>query len=154
MGINPQLWGAIFHDCMLFVALTYPEKPSQEQCTHMTSFLFGMFHSLPCELCKPHAVSYIQDTPPDVSSRTNLLEWIITFHNNVNDRLGKKSDWKVSDAIQSLSDRTLHLVQPKEEMVSKTYKNELIITIVVAILLIVACCTGMLIMWRKCKSRR
>jgi hypothetical protein len=147
MGINPKLWGACFHDCMLFTALAYAHTPSEDQRKHMHSFLEGLLYSLPCELCRPHAVQHLLKTPPDTTSRKALLEWLIAFHNAINLRLGTKSDWTVEEAIHSLSERTLHLVKKEEE--STKHTTLVFPIVIISILVLVFLCTVFLCVRKK-----
>ena len=44
-----------------------------------------------CNDCKPHAVLYLVENPPEdhIETADLLFEWVVTFMNNVNKRIGK-----------------------------------------------------------------
>lgn len=69
----------------------YPEKPNDRDKQEFHSFFKAIIRGLPegeCQ-CKSHAISYVQQNPPDVSSNDALSAWMCKFHNSVNARIGK-----------------------------------------------------------------
>jgi hypothetical protein len=101
----PPIWGSLFHDTLQMMALSYSAKPNDDQKLSMNLFLLNMFKNLPCPACRMHATQYFNKHPPDLSSSESLYKWLIDFHNVINDRTGKRSDWTVSEARKSLSER-------------------------------------------------
>lgn len=102
-------WGPQAWDHLLMVAFTYPkDNPSPKQQQRMVSFLTAFMDHLPCPGCKVHAGMYVRSTPPDVSSQDALVQWVVTFHNEVNKRTSKgkkRSDWTVDEARKALIER-------------------------------------------------
>jgi hypothetical protein len=90
---------------MFLYAVVFPEKPSEERKQSMLKFLEGLFANLPCPSCASHATEYYTNNPPDVSSGKSLSQWVVTFHNFVNKRIGKRGDWTVEDARKALETR-------------------------------------------------
>ncbi len=97
----PVVWGSRAWDLMFLVAMNYSETPNKENQTSMLQFFESLMKVLPCFACSQHAFEYISKNPPNVSSRMGLVEWVVTFHNHVNERL-KKPTMTVPEATQSL----------------------------------------------------
>ena len=76
------------------ISLGYPDSPTNENKMHMKNFILSIPTLLPCDGCKIFSKSYIYSVPERVDnailSRNNLVEFFITFHNAVNEKLGKK----------------------------------------------------------------
>jgi len=90
----------------MLVALAYPrEKPTDQAQEDMRQYWNAVASTLPCPGCRVHATTYLKQHPVDVTDQQKLLAWIVTFHNTVNDRTGKKSDWTVDEAITALTRR-------------------------------------------------
>jgi len=101
----PPVWGTVVHDTLQMIALGYPSSPSDDQKVSMNLLLNNMFKNLPCPACRIHAQQYFEKHPPDLSSAESLYKWLTDFHNVINDRTGKRSDWTVQEARKSLTDR-------------------------------------------------
>lgn len=86
----PPVWGPATWDAMHHFAFAYPEKPSKERAEQMTTFLESICGNLPCPQCGVHCSVYMVQNPPAVESRGALIKWVIDFHNNVNERTGKR----------------------------------------------------------------
>ena len=99
------IWGTIAHDYLLMVASEYPMEPSQDRQLAMTQFLQIFFAHLPCGKCGQHALQYLAKNPATVGSRTDLIHYLVAFHNYVNRRMKKKSNWTVEEAQASLDRR-------------------------------------------------
>ncbi|GJE90312.1 FAD-dependent thiol oxidase [Phanerochaete sordida] len=72
-------------------AAYYPEKPTPTQRAHM----LGLLHALPalyaCSSCAEDFGERVRAHPPDVSGRGALSRWLCERHNEVNEKLGKKT---------------------------------------------------------------
>ncbi len=100
--MSPLIWGTLLHDLLLFIASAYPDKPSEERQKSMLLFIIHCFANVPCqEPCAMEASKYAHDHAPDVSSRKALLEYFVTFHNWINEKNGKKSDWNALTAVSA-----------------------------------------------------
>jgi hypothetical protein len=64
-----------------------------------------MFKVLPCPACSYHAIKYEKENPVIVSSGQDLFEWLVTLHNDINKRTGKKSDWTQKEAKDAIIKR-------------------------------------------------
>tara|TARA_A100001011_G_scaffold400160_1_gene512838 strand:+ start:74 stop:550 length:477 start_codon:yes stop_codon:yes gene_type:complete len=93
-GIAPETWGSAFWFTLHNGSNNYPINPTPAWKYRMKNFILGIPVMIPCETCEAHASSYIQERFNDldiiVSSRKNLFEFFVHFHNEVNKRLGKK----------------------------------------------------------------
>lgn len=103
----PIYWSSCTWDMLHMIAMSYPENPSKERKTNTISMLKGIMMNLPCPACQIHAMNYLDKTPPDVSSREALGVWLVDFHNVVNKRTGKRSNWTLEECNQEIIRRCL-----------------------------------------------
>jgi len=101
----PPIWGTLFHDFMLLSAQEYPTDPTEEDKSDMLYFIKYTFKRLPCPHCRAHAMSYLSKNPLDVASKKQLMQWLVTFHNHVNRRQKKRSNWTLAEALESQKKR-------------------------------------------------
>ncbi len=92
-------FGPVTWDVMLLCALAYPKDPSLDEQAHMLNFITSIAHVLPCHGCSTHAVDYITNNPPDISSSCSVVSYIVQFHNTVNASTGKRR-YTVEEATQ------------------------------------------------------
>ncbi len=86
-NFNPNIWGPKAWFFIDTIILSYPNKPSEENKETYKNFLYQLKNVLPCESCRNHYQNSIKDIPLSsfyLSSRNNLIEWIIKIHNKVN----------------------------------------------------------------------
>lgn len=107
----PPIWGSLVHDMLQMIALSYSSDPTDDQKSSINMLLLNLFKNLPCPACSMHATQYFDKHPPNLTSSESLYEWLIVFHNVINDRTGKRSDWTVSEARKSLIERYFTDVQ-------------------------------------------
>lgn len=72
-------------------AAYYPERPTPNQRANMLGLLHALPVLYPCSHCASHLAEDMKDNPPDVSGRLGLSRWLCERHNDVNERLGKKT---------------------------------------------------------------
>lgn len=101
----PPIWGPYFHDVLFFTALSYPSKPSEERQQVARRFVEDLFRLLPCPGCKAHAQVLLRDLPPALGSRDEFLAWCVAYHNQINQRTGKRADWDVEEAFAAFRER-------------------------------------------------
>lgn len=86
-------WGPHYWYFIHMAAVSYPNDPTPEMKNTMKNFLVGIPVFLPCEMCKNHAISYLESKKYlfdwAVSNRTNLFEFTWAFHNHVNASINK-----------------------------------------------------------------
>lgn len=86
----PAIWGSEFWSVIHLVAFTYPEVPSKKKKKSVQLLFENLCPNLPCAGCSIHCIQYLSENPPKLSCRSDLIDWTIDFHNNVNKRTGKR----------------------------------------------------------------
>ena len=93
-GTSPDIFGPPFWFTLHNGANKYPENPNKIVQKKMKDFIIAIPIMLPCLKCKDHAISYIESHLEKlgeiVSSRNNLFNFFVDFHNYVNKTYGKK----------------------------------------------------------------
>ena len=91
---DPAVWGPAFWFTLHNSAAHYPENASpicKERCK---GFIMGIPYMVPCFSCSEHARAFIDKYKNSLdevtSSRKNLFDFFLKFHNYVNVRYGKK----------------------------------------------------------------
>ena len=91
--VEPSVWGPPLWKTIHFVALGYPDVPSETDVRNFKRFFESLEHVIPCAV--PCAVNYgrhLKEIPIEPylrMGRTALFEWTITLHNIVNAENGK-----------------------------------------------------------------
>jgi predicted glycosyl hydrolase (DUF1957 family) len=93
---RPAVWGSKFWYILHNGSVHYPEKPSKLAIERTYGFLKSIPYFLPCGDCRNHAIDFINSIPEytfrnHLSSRKNLVSFLVLFHNTVNARSGKSS---------------------------------------------------------------
>ena len=87
-GTSPDVFGPPFWFTLHNGANKYPENPNKIVQKKMKDFIIAIPIMLPCLKCKDHATSYIESNLEKldkiVSSRKNLFNFFVDFHNYVN----------------------------------------------------------------------
>lgn len=96
--MNPKEWGPSGWFFLHSIVSAYPEHPTESEKKHYESFFLSLGPVLPCILCRPHYMEYLQKHPlhKALDSRPALVQYFFQFHNNVNRRLGKPIQRKSS----------------------------------------------------------
>ena len=93
-GTSPDVFGPPFWFTLHNGANKYPENPNKIVQKKMKDFIIAIPIMLPCLKCKDHATSYIESNLEKldkiVSSRKNLFNFFVDFHNYVNKTYGKR----------------------------------------------------------------
>lgn len=71
------------------MAAYYPQKPRDDEKRSMNEFIHSFAQHFPCPECRADFQDEIQKSPPDVSDRFRLSNWMCEQHNIVNRKLGK-----------------------------------------------------------------
>jgi hypothetical protein len=87
-------WGPHFWFVFHMSATSYPENPTYNEQQAMKKFIEAVPMTLPCDVCKQHAINYIttywtKNMNWVVASRNNLFVFWWQFHNHVNKSLKK-----------------------------------------------------------------
>ena len=88
---DPSFWGPSFWLGLHNGALRYPKNPSTTYKERMKGFIKGIPFMVPCKECFHHSCAYIEksDLNHVTSSRKNLFNFFVDFHNVVNKRYNK-----------------------------------------------------------------
>ena len=91
---DPHMWGPAYWLCLHLSAVNYPENPSPIFRERLKGRILAIPYEIGCPACKPHASAYIEQNKSRldeiVSSRKNLFNFYVDFHNKVNERYNKK----------------------------------------------------------------
>lgn len=83
---NPKLWGSSAWTFLMYIAMAYPDNPTNNDKEHMKLFLRSMGNVLPCEKCRVNFSHHQLKLPLNenvLNSRINLLNWMATVNNQV-----------------------------------------------------------------------
>ena len=93
-GTSPDVFGPPFWFTLHNGANKYPENPNKIVQKKMKDFIIAIPVMLQCFKCKDHSTSYIESflekLDDIVSSRKNLFNFFVDFHNYVNKKYNKK----------------------------------------------------------------
>jgi len=102
MIITPNEWGVHGWKFIHHVALGYPNNPTENDKNNYKSFFILIGTILPCHLCSDHYNENLLIYPltDDVlMNKTNLINWTIDMHNEVN-KLHNKKIYSYDEALQ------------------------------------------------------
>jgi hypothetical protein len=92
-NINPAKWGESYWKMSHYITFSYPINPSNDDKNNIKIYFDNLKNLLPCENCRFHYNQYITTNPLTnniLSSKQELINWLIYLHNDVNKRTGKK----------------------------------------------------------------
>lgn len=101
-NINPKKWGESYWKMSHYITLAYPNNPSSEDKTVVKIHFENLKHLLPCENCRSHYSQNLKSNPLTdeiLSSKYQLIKWLIDLHNSVNRRNGKK-EYTIDEVIE------------------------------------------------------
>lgn len=92
-NISPSIWGSAGWKFLHYITFTYPNHPTDEDKESYLNFFNYVGQVLPCKNCrinyKNHQIKYpLNDVV--LSTKQNLVNWLINIHNEVNKINGKK----------------------------------------------------------------
>jgi hypothetical protein len=105
--LNPKVWGASLWAALHFVALGYPESPSEDDVAAYRAFFSALDKVIPCGSCSDNYRRHLTELsiePYLISGgEGRLFEWTVLLHNLVNKELEKpRSDWTPEEARAEL----------------------------------------------------
>jgi hypothetical protein len=105
----PDTWGRYIWYSIHFIALDYPEKPTQEDAVKYKTFFENLGDVIPCYKCSVNYKRHMDQMPIDahLASRDDLFAWTVSFHNIVNKELGKPV-FTLEDAKKKYTDPKFH----------------------------------------------
>ena len=137
---GPRLW-EFLHAC----SFAFPDTPTEEQTKAFEKLLEALRVLLPCPKCREHYNNFIIEKPAPATCGTDLQKWLVDFHNDVNQRLGKPTVPLETVKAGYTSEAALAKNTPK----TSNFWMAIIITIIVIV--IAAVCIGL---WYWSKSKR
>ena len=87
--------------------LSYPENPSNEIKENYYLFFKSFKYILPCAKCRNHYEIFLNNNPLTneiLSSKNNLIKWVLKLHNNVN-IINNKKEISYDDFIKYYDNR-------------------------------------------------
>ena len=92
-------WGFYTWHAIHYVALGYPDQPSEDDKATYTLFFKTLGKVLPCKLCVSHYEQHLAQHPihDSLESKAKLFAWTVGIHNAVNRSLGKR-EYSVEEA--------------------------------------------------------
>lgn len=100
MSIPNDIWGKHFWYTIHFIALSYPENPSELDKNDYRFFYNSLYKVLPCTLCAENYKIHLGVMPLTtdmLKHNKSLFEWTVKMHNLVNIELNKQT-WTLSQA--------------------------------------------------------
>ena len=85
-NILPDVWGPHGWKFMHYVALGYPEQPTDQDKAAYRSYFEALQRVLPCKSCATHYQENLRKFPvgEHLKDRDSLMRWTIALHNEVN----------------------------------------------------------------------
>lgn len=137
--MNPNVWGPHAWIFLHFITLNYPKNPTEIDKYNMTTFFKSLEHVLPCDTCRLHYKDNIEEKYPltdyILSSRENLVKWLIDVHNVVN-KMNNKSILLHDDVINMYSDMHKSGMSQLVKHNSSSSFNDVITTCIIIICII------------------
>jgi hypothetical protein len=90
MGYSPLIWGKEAWRFIHFVALSYPEAPTEEDKINYYKFFESLQKVLPCPTCAYNFEKKMKEYPPNLENKKSLFRWTVDVHNSVNKENGKE----------------------------------------------------------------
>ena len=84
---------------MHFIALGYPNNPSNADKNNYKNFYENLVNVIPCADCAEHLKENLKSIPIDtfLNTREKLFEWTVLLHNQVNKLLNRR-EWSIQEA--------------------------------------------------------
>lgn len=86
VNLNSNIWGPHGWFFCESICLGYPDNPTKEIKQQYKNFFYSFPYIIPCTKCRLHFSQYIKKYPLNdkiLSSKDNLIMWILSAHNNV-----------------------------------------------------------------------
>jgi len=98
--MDPKIWGPHAWFFMHAITLAYPDKPNKNDKDNIKGFFNYLGKVIPCHKCRNNFKNHLDKVPLNdkvLSSRENLVKWLIEIHNEVNEMTGKpRLDYKTA----------------------------------------------------------
>lgn len=131
-NINPVIWGNYGWKFLHYITFAYPDNPTYTDKENYSIIFKNIGKVLPCEKCQDNYYLHLQKYPLDakaLSSRYNLVNWLINVHNEVN-KMNNKPIITFNQAV----DIYLNNNSP---LVTQTSNNTLFYLIIIILIIII-----------------
>lgn len=137
--MNPELWGPHAWYFLYSIAFSYPDNPTMEDKYSTKAFFECIGNVLPCNTCRINYRKNKESLPMSeivLSSRKNLVNWVLSIHNKVNAENGKTMATlnDIKSFLESCDTKKNH---PNNNQSSKSSKYIFIILLVIFIVVII-----------------
>ena len=89
--MKPEVWGPGAWLFLHSITLEYPHDPTEQDKRWIKQFFESVGYVLPCEKCKINFQQHLMRYPLTenvLTSKSNLVRWLINIHNSVNQTIG------------------------------------------------------------------
>jgi len=90
--MKPDIWGKHLWYSIHFIALAFPDDPTNEEKRNYQSFFENLHKVLPCHKCSLNYVEHLIEKPitfAELSNSETLFRWTVDIHNLVNKETSK-----------------------------------------------------------------
>lgn len=104
--MKPNIWGPHAWIFLHSITFDYPDKPTTDTKRNYKNFFENIQYVLPCDMCRIHYKKNLKKfkiTDKVLSSRKNLIEWLIDLHNRVN-KMNNKPQLSYKDVVNKYLD--------------------------------------------------
>ena len=100
--MKTDVWGKHMWYSIHFIALAFPENPTNEDKRNYQYFFENLHTVLPCYKCSVNYIKHLKQIPIHIDILQNaerLFRWTVDIHNLVNAELGKRL-WTHDEAFK------------------------------------------------------
>lgn len=92
-------WGKHLWYSIHFIAIAYPQNPTDEEKQAYRDFYEKLYLVIPCKRCSMNYLRHLEELPIDgfLQNNKTLFDWTVKIHNIVNVETGKPQ-WSTEDA--------------------------------------------------------
>ena len=127
--MQPELWGRHLWKSIHYIALGYPEYPTDIEAENYMNFYLNFWQVIPCQKCAINYKHHLLELPIHkfMKNKMTLFEWTVKLHNLVNKGLNKP---------QLSTVEALKIYMNDNRTTSTPWSLYLLILIVIAILIV------------------
>ena len=88
--MSKVVWGKSVWKTIHFIALGYPDNPTEDQKLDYKTFYLLLKTVIPCKICRDHYKETLEVNPLNddaLKNKESLVKWTINLHNLVNQQL-------------------------------------------------------------------
>jgi FAD-linked sulfhydryl oxidase len=87
--MDPHIWGPGAWLFLHTITLNYPNDPTERDKENTRELFHNIGKNLPCFYCRDNYIRHLKEYPIQLDSKTELVNWLIDIHNDVNREIGK-----------------------------------------------------------------